>query len=270
MFSVFNFNDYTVAKNITTIIIIHIMWYLIDTGFKDPYFNMAYDESLMGCIDSKDTVFLRFFNFSPVSVSLGYHQTVGDWLKELEKKGLMWVRRRTGGRAVIHCFDCTYSLVFHRSNPLIGGNIVNSYGKISVGFKSAFELLGVETESKRGVPKNKKGNREEMCFSSISLADLCWENKKIIGSAQYRFKDIVLQQGTIILKNSSEFPVGTGIATIEMAVGGEIELESFKNFVTEAFKRVFNVPFEKYKINPLNEKLLLKYSSPQWNFRGEI
>ena len=67
------------------------MWYLIDTGFNDPYFNMAYDESLMDCVSDENTVFLRFFNFSPISVSLGYHQKAGGWLRDLENKGIIAV-----------------------------------------------------------------------------------------------------------------------------------------------------------------------------------
>jgi lipoate-protein ligase A len=244
------------------------MWYLIDTGFKDPYFNMAYDESLMGCVDDKTTVFLRFFNFSPASISLGYHQKAGDWLKELENRGFKWVRRRTAGRAVIHSSDCTYSMVFHRGNPIIGGNVIESYGKISFAFKKAFELLGIETTIKRGDYTSKKQKNPNMCFSSISLADLCWGRKKVIGSAQYRDKDIVLQQGTIMLKTPEGFSVDSGMATVKMATGKEIELEELKSLIIQSFESTFNVSFENFNKNPLKLKSLLKYSSAEWNFKG--
>lgn len=244
------------------------MWYLIDTGFKDPYFNMAYDESLMDCINDKNTVFLRFFNFSPVSVSLGYHQEAGIWLKELENIGFKWVRRRTGGRAVVHSSNCTYSMVFHRSNPFIGGNVIESYGKISFAFKKAFELLGIETTIKRGAYNSKKQRNSNMCFSSISLADLCWERKKIIGSAQYRDKDIVLQQGTIMLKNPKGFNINSGMATLKMAAGKDIELNELKSLIIQSFESTFNITFENFCKNPLKKNLLLKYSSAEWNFKG--
>ncbi|MEJ2567529.1 MAG: hypothetical protein P8Z50_01405, partial [candidate division WOR-3 bacterium] len=212
-----------------------IMWYLIDTGFKDPYFNMAYDESLMNFVFDRDTVFLRFFNFSPVSISLGYHQKAGKWLGELEKKGFKWVRRRTGGRAIIHSSDCTYSMVFHKNNPIIGGTIVESFRKISFGFKRAFEFLGVETEIERGSLEHCIKRDSRMCFSSISLSDLCWGKKKIIGSAQYRQKDVVLQQGTIMLKAPDGFPVDTHVATIEMAARKEVTLRELKRLITKGF-----------------------------------
>jgi lipoate-protein ligase A len=244
------------------------MWYLIDTGFNDPYFNMAYDESLMDCVSDENTVILRFFNFSPASVSLGYHQKAGGWLRELEDKGIKWVRRRTGGRAVVHSFDCTYSMVFHRRNPFVGGNVIESYGKISSVFKKAFELMGVETSIKRGVSTIERNRKSKMCFSSISLADLCWEERKIIGSAQYRDKDIVLQQGTIMLKTPEGFPINSGMATVKMALGKEIELRKLKSLIIKAFENSFNISFESFNKNPLRKNTLLKYSSAEWNFKG--
>jgi lipoate-protein ligase A len=245
------------------------MWYLIDTGFNDPYFNMAYDESLMEFVKDKNTVFLRFFNFSPSSISLGYHQKTGDWLRVLEGKGFKWVRRQTGGRAIVHLNDCTYSLVFHRDNPVMGGNVIESYRKISSAFKKAFELLGIRTSIKRGVLMLKEDLDSEMCFSSKSLADLCWRDKKIIGSAQYRNKDVILQQGTIMLETPTGFDPAEGMATLRMAVGEEIALHKIKMLIIQAFKMEFNVSFEKFDKNPLKKKLLLKYSAPDWNFRGE-
>jgi lipoate-protein ligase A len=246
------------------------MWYLIDTGFNDPYFNMAYDESLMDFVRDQNTVFLRFFNFSPVSISLGYHQKTGDWLGKLEKKGVKWVRRRTGGRAVIHSSDCTYSIVFHRQNQYIGGSIIESYAKISLAFQKAFESLGVKTAIKRRTLTIEKRRDQKMCFSSISLADLCWGKRKIIGSAQYRNKDVILQQGTIMLKRPEGFAIDSGMATVKMATGKEIKLPELKNLIVEAFENSFNISFENFKKNPLKRKFLLKYSSAEWNLEGRF
>ena len=260
--------NYAVAKMWLSISIAQMMWYLIDTGFSGPYFNMAYDESLMDYVSSKETVFLRFFNFSPVSISLGYHQKAGDWLKDLEGRGFKWVRRRTGGRAVVHSCDCTYSLTFHRDNPFIGGNVVDSYYKISLAFKKAFEFLGVKTFIKRGTLKNKDSGSSEMCFSSVSLADLCWRDKKIIGGAQYRVKDIILQQGTIMLKNPPGFFFGSGTATVEMAAGKEVELDVLKSHIVKGFRQVYNVRFKRFCKNPLKKNKLLQYTSDEWNLKG--
>jgi len=244
------------------------MWYLIDTGFKDPYFNMAYDESLMDFVYNRDTVFLRFFNFLPISISLGYHQKAENWLTKMEKRGIKWVRRRTGGRAIVHSHDCTYSMVFHKNNPIIGGNVVESYKKISFAFKKAFELLEIKTEIERGTLKKQNRRKTKMCFSSISLSDLCWEKKKIIGSAQYRQKEIVLQQGTIMLQTPKGFSIDSGMTTVEMAAGKEIKLSEMKTLIIKAFEDRFGISFESFKKDPLKKKCLLKYSSAEWNLKG--
>ncbi len=247
------------------------MWYLIDTGFKDPYFNMAYDESLMGAIENNETVLLHFFNFKPASVSIGYHQKVEQWLLNLEEKGVQWVRRRTGGRAVIHCNDCTYSLVFQRDNPIIGGNIIESYKRIALGFKKAFEILGIPTSIQRGREKTSGRKKVPLCFSATSLAELTWRGKKIIGSAQFRNKGIVLQEGTIMLCDpGSIFPKIPEMATVKQACGRDISLKEMKESIIRGFEEAFSIHFEKFKEDPLKDELLCKYSSKEWNLDGSI
>ncbi len=242
------------------------MWYLIDTGFKGPYYNMAFDESLMDVIEDREIVFLRLFNFKPVSISIGYHQKVEDWLLDLEKKGILWVRRRTGGRAVIHCNDFTYSFIFHRANPIIGGNIIESYKKIAQAFKKAFDILNIQTSIQRGKNRNMRRPRSPLCFSATSISELAWKGKKIIGSAQFRNKGIVLQEGTILLDEpGSIFPEVPGMATLREARGSEVTLKEIKESVVRGFKEAFSIHFESYKENSLKEELLEKYSSPEWN-----
>jgi lipoate-protein ligase A len=242
------------------------LWYLIDSGFKDPYYNMAFDEYLMGSVKDEMTVFLRFFNFKPVSVSIGYHQRVEKYLEDLGEKGIKWVRRRTGGRAVIHSNDFTYSLVFRRDNPDIGGSVVESYNKIAKAFKKAFEILNIPTEIQRGKNRSSKRLKSHLCFSSTSIAELTWNGKKIIGSAQFRDKRIVLQEGTIMLDNhGSIFPDIPEMATLREASGREVKLIEVKDAVLRGFEETYSIHFEEYKFKPLEEELLRKYSSVEWN-----
>jgi len=246
------------------------VWYLIDSGFKDPYYNMAFDESLMGLVKDEMTVFLRFFNFEPAAISIGYHQRVEKWIEDLEKKGIKWVRRRTGGRAVIHSNDFTYSLVFRRDNPDIGGSIIESYNKIAKAFKKAFEVLNIPTEIQRGRNRSNNGIKSHLCFSSTSIAELKWNGKKIIGSAQFRDRRIVLQEGTIMLDNpGSIFPDIPEMATLKEASGREVKLIEVKDAVLQGFEETYSINFEKYKFEHLEEELLRKYSSIEWNLSGK-
>lgn len=246
------------------------MWYLIDSGFKSPYYNMAFDELLMGCVKDKMTVFLRFFNFEPASLSIGYHQRVEKWIENLEKRDIKWVRRRTGGRAVIHSNDFTYSLVFMRDNPYIGGSTIESYNKIAKAFKKSFEILKITTEIQRGRSRSTDRIKSHLCFSSTSISELTWNGKKIIGSAQFRDKRIVLQEGTIMLdKPGSIYPDIPEMATLREASGREVKLIEVKDAVLRGFEEIYSIHFEKYKVKPLEEELLRKYSSIEWNLSSK-
>jgi lipoate-protein ligase A len=242
------------------------VWYLIYSGFKDPYYNMAFDESLMGCIKDKKTVFLRFFNFEPAAISIGYHQRIEKWIEDLERKDIKWVRRRTGGRAVVHSNDFTYSLVFRRDNPDIGGSIIESYNKIAKAFRKAFEILNIPTEIQQGKIRPSKRVKSHLCFSSTSIAELTWNGKKIIGSAQFRDKRVVIQEGTIMLdKPGSIYPNIPEMATLREASGREVKLIEVKNAVLQGFEETYSIHFKRRKFKPLEEELLRKYSSVEWN-----
>lgn len=220
-------------------------WFFIDTGFKDPFFNMDFDESLMDYIQDKDITILRFFNFSPQSITLGKNQEVPEWVLRLSEKGYPYVKRPTGGRAVIHSNDFTYSICFKRDDPLIGGTILESYKKISEGFKRAFEMLGITPERS----ESKGRSFSELCFDDISIYELSYKGKKLIGSAQARKRDVCLQQGTVMLDETDEpFPKSSGMITIKDATGGKIYLEEFKQIVKDAFKEVFNIYFKDFKL----------------------
>jgi lipoate-protein ligase A len=73
-----------------------------------------------------------------------------------------------------------------------------------------------------------------------------------------------------MLETPPGFFQGDGMATLRMAVGEVIELHKVKSFIIQAFEKTFDVSFEKFDKNPLKKKLLLKYSSIDWNFRGKI
>jgi len=238
-------------------------WYFFDTGHRDPFFNMAVDEALMDWSRETGYVILRFFNFRPRSVTIGYLQPAGKWLLNLEKKGIKWVRRPTGGRAVFHSHDFTYSLIFPEHHPLIGGTVLESYKKIAVAFKESFNSMGLNVELRR----ERADGKVAYCFGSASWYEFTFQSKKIIGSAQMRRKGVVLQQGTIMLDNPGmPYPNVKGMITIKKAMKRYFSLKEMKEIVYAAFQKVFPIKFI-----PLNQEfyirdLLDKYRSYEWNY----
>ena len=238
-------------------------WYFIDTGFRDPYFNMAFDEALMEFVQEKGIPVLRFFNFSPASITIGYHQRVGEWLLQLAEKGVPFVRWQTGGRAVIHAGDFTYSITFLRDNPLIGGDtVLDSYKKIAEGFKIAFGILGLHVDVVRG----RGEGDDQLCFSAPSWYEFTHKGKKIIGSAQVRRENVALQQGTVMITMPGEpFPQVKGMVPLSDALGRGVSLDEVKEAVKTGFSQAFGIDFVPL---PRLEKIPCeKYKSREWNFR---
>lgn len=210
--------------------------YQIHTGLE----NMAIDSKILDeaiLSNSKEPVF-RFYGWSPACVSLGKNQDDSfidyEFLKSI---GVDCVRRQTGGRALFHNNELTYSYVTPASLIENGQNVSESYKYISSILINIFKNLGIEL-SIGGCPRHITKNN--YCMSISTGADLCWNDKKFIGSAQCRKNGYILQHGSILLdydKNllSKIFSEPTEFDTIvtlkEIATNIKLEdiINSFKN-----------------------------------------
>lgn len=142
----------------------------------------------------KEPIF-RLYGWSPACVSLGRNQDDGFLDKEfLKSKNIDVVRRLTGGRALLHNKELTYSYICPVSSLENGESVVNSYRKISQNFIEAFKKLGINLEFGQKRPSTKF----DYCMSISTGADLCFEGKKLIGSAQFRKEGYILQHGSIL------------------------------------------------------------------------
>lgn len=140
--------------------------------------------------------FFRLYGWSPACVSLGRNQNE-DFLDKalLKNRNIDFTRRLTGGRALLHDKELTYSLVCPASYLENGESVVNSYKEISKILIHAFEKLGIKLE----FGTKKQHTKFDYCMSISTGADLCYEGKKLIGSAQFRKEGYILQHGSILL-----------------------------------------------------------------------
>lgn len=169
--------------------------YEVNTGSK----NMLVDANLLEEAISqkiKEPIF-RFYGWSPACVSLGKNQKEDFVNKDyISKLGVDCVRRQTGGRALFHDKELTYSYVTPVSIIPRGENITQSYKYISQILINVFKKLGVHLTI-GGCPRHITKNN--YCMSISTGADLCWNGRKFIGSAQYRKNGYILQHGSILL-----------------------------------------------------------------------
>ncbi len=177
----------------------------INTGILDAALNMAIDEAiLIHHLKGEVVPTLRVFRWSQPSISLGRFQNVEREIQEgiCQQRGVALVRRPTGGRAVYHRDEFTYSIVISKKYGIPSG-VVASYAYLAQGLLAALRLLGVEAEiSDERVNKHPSA----ACFASSTQADLTSGGFKLVGSAQVWKENALLQQGSLPLDDrASEF-----------------------------------------------------------------
>lgn len=177
----------------------------IDTAIQDAALNMAIDEALLlRHLQGETPPVLRVFRWSQPSISLGRFQRVEReiLIDHCERQGIVLVRRPTGGRAVYHRDEFTYSFVSSKAHGIPAG-IVAAYAYLAQGLIAALACLGVSAELSEGrVSKEPSA----ACFASSTQADLTSGGFKLVGSAQVWKEDSLLQQGSLPLTDrAAEF-----------------------------------------------------------------
>jgi len=178
---------------------------LIDSGTCSAAFNMAVDESLFSSFDpSRDCPVLRLYCWERPCVSLGYFQRANDAVKKAscEEHGVDIVRRITGGRAVLHDQEVTYCVVAPTKTGPFGGRLLECYRAIAACLSAGCELLGVPGDEIEVVTGQdvRAGSASSACFMTASAYELLVGGRKLIGSAQKRRDEALVQHGSIPLR----------------------------------------------------------------------
>ncbi len=177
----------------------------LNTGIQDAAMNMAIDEAvLIHHLRDEVPPTLRVFRWSQPSISSGRFQHLEQEIRvdTCQQQGVALVRRPTGGRAVYHRDEFTYSIVISKQYEVPAGVVV-AYAFLAQGIIAALAQLGVQAELSEGrVSKNPAA----ACFASSTQADLTSGGYKMVGSAQVWREEALLQQGSLPLDDrSAEF-----------------------------------------------------------------
>ncbi|MDY6914858.1 MAG: lipoate--protein ligase family protein, partial [Candidatus Cloacimonadota bacterium] len=177
-------------------------WRIINSGKRSPAWNMAADEAIFNSIiagESPPTI--RFYDWSPPTLSYGYNQEVEKEIdfEQLIKYNFGYVRRPTGGRMVLHYEEVTYSVISPLQNRL-SGSILETYSEISTALLTGLKNMGVAAKfEKKGLSTEQQRRSANPCFTSSSRFELNYKHSKIVGSAQVRKNNTLLQHGSILL-----------------------------------------------------------------------
>ncbi|WP_366923941.1 lipoate--protein ligase family protein [Metallumcola ferriviriculae] len=175
-------------------------WRLLNTGCNPGAYNMAVDEKLLHQVITGDSLpIIRFYSWAPAAISLGYFQKPEEVLDlaGCRDRNIDVVKRITGGRAVLHHYEVTYSIIASENETLVSGSIIQSYLKISKALLRGLRSLSIPAEL---VPHGgKKKGLTTACFDAPSWYELTISGKKLAGSAQTRKQGALLQHGSILL-----------------------------------------------------------------------
>ena len=169
-------------------------------GFFDGATNMARDEAISRAVSAGTQLpTLRLYGWAPPSISLGQSQrmrTVDE--AACRANGVDVVRRPTGGLAILHTDELTYSLSLPIAHPIAEGDVMTSYRRIAGAIIATLKHLGVSDASADAVAKENKA-KGPVCFEAPSDYEVIGGGKKLVGSAQWRRVDGVLQHGSLPL-----------------------------------------------------------------------
>jgi lipoate-protein ligase A len=257
-------------------------WWVLQTGFADAALNMALDEWLFQTAGSRPPV-LRLYGWRYPTISLGRHepwQRVVD-LRPVKVHGVRLVRRITGGRAVFHHRELTYSVTAPRGvYEAFDEGLETTLSTISAALARGLEGLGVEARYRRRRHAGRSAGG--FCFESASRYELVSQGRKVVGSAQYRSPDAFLQHGSIpaydtladlwALSPRKSAQVDGLPARTEPTGWHDQSLDELARTILAGFQREFdwnavrmapsNVDWE--AVGSLGRN---RYSNPKWTFR---
>ncbi|HTM58267.1 MAG TPA: lipoate--protein ligase family protein [Candidatus Udaeobacter sp.] len=173
--------------------------------------NMRRDQELLRRLDDPaggSEAVLRLFQFDPPGITLGYAQRPERELDldRCAEDGVRWAIRPTGGRAIYHDEEWTYSFAARIDDPVWGGSLDQTYQRLAGLIVASLERLGVDVavanRGGRGEPARRESGSAAPCFASTTRHEIVWNGRKLVGSAQRRLARAFLQQGSLLLSDS--------------------------------------------------------------------
>ena len=250
---------------------------------------MAVDEAILESVSVNLSLpCLRLYAWEPACISIGYAQLSSDVdLDRLAGYGWEWVRRPTGGRAILHTDELTYSVIAPQGEPRLAGSVLESYQRLSMALLAALHILNIPAIAHpiRMAPNSQVN--DPVCFEVPSNYEIVVGDKKLVGSAQARRKEGVLQHGTLplwgdltritqVLKyHNQDERVKAGerllghATTVEAALGQPISWSAAAQAFIQGFQSELNLEFVEIELsnkeaNRAQQLVEEKYSHPSW------
>ena len=270
-------------------------WRLLPFQRMNCFENMAVDEALLRAYRYEQRPpTVRFYSWLRSSVTVGYFQNLGEEVDAhfCREHKIDIVRRPTGGKAVFHDRDLTYSIVADESSSLFSPDIIETYRMIGTCLLRGFEKLGIDARMVGEGRHTEDAILHSYCFSVPVQHELLVEGKKICGSAQMRAKGVFLQHGSILLNfdprmackvmNGQGQDMEATIRGLKQSVTSvrdhscvSVSEDALCCAMREGFEERMNVRFAEGTLSQreyrMKESLLReKYMNDRWNREGKV
>jgi lipoate-protein ligase A len=230
---------------------------------------MAVDEAILEHIHRGESLpTLRLYSWEPPCLSLGYAQPFADVdLPLLRARGWDLVRRPTGGRAILHTDELTYSVTAPAEDPHTSGTVLESYNRIARALLIALQELGLPVQIEEHAAQASGGPANPVCFEVPSSYEITVTGRKLVGSAQARRKEGVLQHGSLPLsgdlaritqvlvfqdnlaRQEAAARLLQRATTVESVLGHPVDWESAADAFAHAFSRELGLDFEEAELS---------------------
>ncbi len=266
------------------------MWRVIFDRARHGAENMAIDQAILEAVAQREVPpTLRLYAWERPCLSLGYNQRIAEVdLDALEMRQWEIVRRITGGKAILHTDEITYSVALPDNMPLVEGSIIESYRRLSVALLAALELLGAHAD----VTSPDAAGRAQgpVCFEVPSNYEITAYGRKLVGSAQVRRFGGVLQHGTLpligditriieVLRFEDEAErqwarqkVQERAITLEEALGQQVDWQVAAEAIAEGFRSTFSLILQETSLSEKEAERVRaligeQYDNAEWTAR---
>lgn len=254
---------------------------------------MAVDESILEHIHRGESIpTLRLYSWNPPCLSLGHAQSFADVdVERLKANGWEVVRRVTGGRAILHTDELTYSVTGNIDEPVLSGGVLESYNRLAQALLFAIRELGLPVEIKEHISEPATLNLNPVCFEVPSTYEITVGGKKLIGSAQARKKEGVLQHGSLPLtgdltricqalvfrdeaaRDNASQRLLERATTVESTLGAKTDWETAAQTFVKGFEAQLGIHFQRGEMSAseserAEELVREKYAHPSWTERS--
>lgn len=233
----------------------------------DGAWNMAVDEVLLLHAAREGVWSLRIYGWNEATVSLGYFQPIDERQSHAASRHCPVVRRPSGGGAIVHDRELTYSLAAPIGRAADAGRRL--YHSLHAALAEMLCGLGVEARLCPAASSHDRPPGPFLCFQRRAEGDVLVGDAKLIGSAQRRFQNAVLQHGSLLVCAS---PAAPELPGVESLTGVRLTTDEWRSRVAESMAAAFNLRPNPYRLNDdehdqAHRLSREKYGLPAWNYR---